>query len=237
MTPPKCSEGFKRANIFLVVLSSFHKINYWLPVRVHVLICRTGSSTWGKPTSTGWTSAFPDSSMQIGSKLRLQQTCPLTYQAPSNWRILLAFFSCVSLPLQKRWMVTKAKSKQKWACADSALLHSENLAAILLQHRLCEDMTDNTTDNLHLTALLQFPGLAGIRPSGRAPDGTHAGADGCSPTSPRRFLARLAQEAVGTLLSFYGLRSWLLSLTWERSAAKAVKWLLYKPVLLIWYRL
>lgn len=134
-------------------------------------------------------------------------------------------------------MVTKAKPKQKWACADSALLHSENLAAILLQRRLCEDVTDSTTGNLHLAALLQFPGLAGIRPSGRAPDGTHAGAGGRSHTSPQRFLARLAQEAAETLLSFYRLGSWLLSLAWERSAAKAVKWLLYKPVSLIWYHL
>jgi len=73
-------------------------------------------------------------------------------------------------------MAIKAKSKQKWTLPDSAPLHSENLASMSLQHRLCEDARENITGNLHLTALLQLaPGSRGMQ-VGRAPDEAHAGA-------------------------------------------------------------
>lgn len=43
---------------------------------------------------------------------------------------------------------------------------------------------------------------------------------------------RPAQEAAEMLITPYGLSLQLLGLTWERRAARVVKWLLSKPILL-----
>lgn len=52
------------------------------------------------------------------------------------------------------------KNFAEQTCTDSILVHSAALAAILLQHS--EDLMDSITGNLHLTALLQFLGLAAL---------------------------------------------------------------------------
>lgn len=96
---------------------------------------------------------------QIVSTAKVPSDIPSTFRL-KNFACFLLLWS-VRLPLQKMWVVIRAKPKQKSSCAESIPLHSGNLVAPQLQRWLCEDERDNVTRNLHLTAGLQLAGPDG----------------------------------------------------------------------------